>query len=99
MSYFQYWDLHNLNGWVMLQKIPVKKISEDEDFPWFNEDLMRKKIKDISSKLMFNILKNYMTFIMIYKLIELIEKIIIIIIIMIYNFYQKESKFKNSKNL
>ena len=54
----------------MSQKLPVNNFEWIKDTSQFNEDLtktiMKKVIKDIFSKLMFNILKNYMKFIMIY---------------------------------
>ena len=62
-------DVNNLCGWAMSQKIPVNKWIKDNS--QFNEDFIKKTImkkvkKDIFSKLMFNILKNYSNFIMIY---------------------------------
>ena len=62
-------DVNNLYGWAMSQKIPVNEWIKDNS--QFNEDFIKKTImkkvtKDIFSKLMFNILKNYMNFIMIY---------------------------------
>ena len=54
----------------MLQKLPVNKFEWIEDTSQFNEDLskaiIKKAMKDILSKLIFNILKNFMNFIMIY---------------------------------
>ena len=54
----------------MLQKLPVNKFEWIEDTSQFNEDLskaiIKKAMKDIFSKLIFNILKNFMNFIMIY---------------------------------
>ena len=54
----------------MLQKFPVNKFEWIEDTSQFNEDLskaiIKKAMKDIFSKLIFNILKNFMNFIMIY---------------------------------
>ena len=62
-------DVNNLYGWAMSQKIPVNEWIKDNS--QFNEDFIKKTImkkvtKDIFSKLMFSILKNYMNFIMIY---------------------------------
>ena len=69
-SYFQYWNVNNLDGWAMLQKLPVKKFEWIEDNSHQNEDsiknIMKKVKKDIFLKLMINFLKNYMNFIMIY---------------------------------
>ena len=68
-SYFKYWDLYSLYGQVMPLKLPVNKFEWIEDIAQFTEDfiknIMKKVIKDISSKLMFNIQKKYMNFIMI----------------------------------
>ena len=58
-SYLQYWDVNNLNNFEWI-----------EDNSLFNEDfiktIMKKVIKDIFLKLMFNILKIYIIFTMIY---------------------------------
>ena len=52
----------------MSQKLPVNNFGWIEDSSQFNEDfiktIMKKVMKDIFLKLMFNILKNYMNFIM-----------------------------------
>ena len=69
-SYFKYWDVNNSYVWEMLQKLPVNKFEWIDDFSKFNEDFtknnMKKVMKDIFLKLMFNILKKYMNFIMTY---------------------------------
>ena len=69
-SYLQHWNLNSLSGLDMPQKLPVKSFEWIEDTSLFSEDFIKnitkKVIKDIFSKLMFNILKNYMKFIMIY---------------------------------
>ena len=71
LSDLQCWDVNNLYGWAMLQKLPVNSFEWIEDTFHFNEDfikktIMKKVIKDVFSKLMSNILKNYMNFIIIY---------------------------------
>ena len=68
--YLKYWDANNLYGWAMSQKLPANSFERTEDTSQSNEDfiktIMTKVMKDILLKLMFNILKNYMNFIMIY---------------------------------
>ena len=69
LPYLQNWDVNNLYGWTILQKLPVKNLWI-KDTSQFNEDLiktiMKKVLKDIFLKLISDILKNYMNFIMIY---------------------------------
>ena len=69
-SYIQYWDANNLYGWEMSQKLAVN------NFEWIKDTsnlmnisqktIMKKVMRDIFSKLILNILKNYLNFIMIY---------------------------------
>ena len=68
--YLKHWEANNLYGWTTLQKLSVNNFTWIEDTSRFNEDfikgIMKKVMKDIFPKLLFNILKNYMNFIMIY---------------------------------
>ena len=41
LSYFQYWDLNNLHGLAMSQKLPVKNFEWMEDTSQFNEDFIK----------------------------------------------------------
>ena len=63
-SYLKYWNVNSLYGWAMLQKLPANNFEWIEDTSQFNKDFI--KMKDIFSKLMFSILKNYMNFTMVY---------------------------------
>ena len=76
LPYLQYWNINNLYGWVMSQKLPVNNFERIEDtyslIKVSQKTIMKKVIMDIFLKVMFNILKNYRNF------------------LMIYHFYQKE---------
>ena len=60
--YLQYWNVNNLYVWAVSQKLPVNNFEWIKDSSQFNEDFMNGTFL----KLMFNIFKNYMNFIVIY---------------------------------
>ena len=74
-SYLKYWDVNNLHDWAMSQKIPVNNFEWIEDASQFNEAITKKVMKNIFSKLMLNILKNYINFIMIYYFYQIEQKL------------------------
>ena len=65
-----YWDINNLYGWAMSQNLAVDGLSGLKIYlnlrKISSKAVMKKVMKDIFFKLMFNILKYYMIFIMIY---------------------------------
>ena len=72
--YLQYWDVNNLYSWAMLQKLPVNNFEWIKDTSQFNEDFKKNYNEESDegyfNKLMFNVLKNYMNFIMTYHFYE-----------------------------
>ena len=47
MSYIQYWDVYNLYGWAMSQKLPVKNFAWIKDTSQFNEDFIKNYNEEI----------------------------------------------------
>ena len=84
-SCLKHWNLNNLSGWAMSQKLPVSKFEWIEDTSQFNEDLSRiatkTVMKDIFLKSIFNALKSFMNF------------------IMTYHFHQKKMKLEQNETL
>ena len=39
--YIQYWDVNNIYGWVISQKLPVNKFEWIDDTSQFNEDFIK----------------------------------------------------------
>ena len=69
-SYVKYWNINNLYGCEMSQKLPVNNFKWVNDISNFDESLekviMKKVMKDISLKSISSTWKIYTTFTMIY---------------------------------
>ena len=46
LSYVQYWDVNNLYGWTISQKLPVNNLEWIKDTSQFNEDFIKKKCNE-----------------------------------------------------
>ena len=46
LPYIQYWDLNNLYGWTMSQKLPVNNFEWIKDTSQINEDIIKSYNKD-----------------------------------------------------
>ena len=44
---FQYWDVNNLYGWVMLQNLLVNNLEWIKDTSQFNEDFIKSIMKKV----------------------------------------------------
>ena len=69
-SYLKYWDVNNLYGWAMSQKLPVDNFKWLEDVSKFDESLIKSYNEEIEEGYFFEVksstLKTYITFTMIY---------------------------------
>ena len=69
-SYIRYWNENNLYGWAMSQKLPVNNFQWIKNTSQFNEDFIKNLNEESDEgyflEVMFNILKNYMNFIIIH---------------------------------
>ena len=70
LSYLKNWDVYNLYGWVMSQKLPVVGLKWVEDTSQFKKGFIEKYKEDTDEDYLFEVdikcPENYMKFIMIY---------------------------------
>ena len=55
LSYHQYWDVNNLYGWAMLQKLPVNNFEWMKDTSQFNEDFIKNYNEEIDKGYLFEV--------------------------------------------
>ena len=97
-SYIQYWDVNNLYGWEMLQKLPVINFEWIKDTSQFNEDFIKSYNEEFYEGYFLEVYvhsrKKYMNFIMIchfyLKKIEKVEKLVLIYMIKLNMLYTSE---------
>ena len=75
-SYLKYWDVNNLYGWAMSQKLPVNKLEWIENTSQFNEDFIKNYNEESDEGYFLEVDVLYL---------QKLHKFI-----MIYHFYQKE---------
>ena len=49
--YLKYWDINNLYGWALLQKLPVNNFEWIEDASQFNKDFIKSYNKESDERL------------------------------------------------
>ena len=83
--YLNYWDVNNLYGWAMSQKLPVNNFEWIKDTSQFNEDFMKNYNGESDEGYFLEVdvqlLENYIN------------------ARMVYQFYLKEWKWKKLKSL
>ena len=69
LSYIQYWDVNNLYGWTLSQKLPVNNFELIKDTSQFNDDFIENYIGGSDERYLLEIDVQYLeksNFIMIY---------------------------------
>ena len=78
-SYIQYWNVNDLYLWAMLENLSVKNFEWIKNTSQFDEDFIKicneKMDEGYFLKIMFNNLKNYVTFVNIYHFYQIEPKL------------------------
>ena len=84
-SYLKYWDVNNLYGWAMSQKLPLGNLKSVGETSEFNKDFIKSYNDEIDDGCFLKDLHNFLK--------------IYIIFTMIYSFFLKQCKLKKLKKL
>ena len=63
MSFLKYWDVSNLNGWAIPQKLPIKDLKWVEDVSEFDESYNKESYEEYFVEADFQYLKISVTMI------------------------------------
>ena len=60
LLYIPYWDVNNLYGWEMSQKLPVNKVKWIKDTSQFNEDFIKSYNEKSDKEYFFEVYVQYL---------------------------------------
>ena len=59
-SHFKYWDINNLHGWLLWQKLPLKYFEQIEGTSQFNEDFIKSYNEESYERYFFEVEVQYL---------------------------------------